>query len=374
MRHTIIIFTLLSLILAGCAGIQQSPASEPSTTDDASSSTTAFTIVDSRDRRVQFDRPPDRILVSGKANLMIIEAIYLFEGASDRMPALPKAGQRNVQVQAFLSVLDPAYEDKTQFVWSASGEQIAAFNPDVVLLKSFMADQVGKALEQLGIPVVYVDLETPEQYVRDLKILGQLLDEPDRLDEILDFYDSRQGRIAQGVGGLGEEEKPSALLLQYSEEGGEVAFNVPPASWTQTTLIERGGGRPVWKDAAQGGGWVVVNFEQIAAWNPDKIFIVNYFGSVEDVVNGLKEDPQWQNLAAVQQEELYGFPKDYYSWDQPDPRWILGLTWLATTMHPAEFSDLEMEAELFRFFGEMYSLEEGVVEQAILPQVEGDWK
>jgi iron complex transport system substrate-binding protein len=153
-----------------------------------------------------------------------------------------------------------------------------------------------------------------------------------------------------------------------------VAFNVPPASWIQTTLVERAGGQPVWKEAAQGGGWVVVGFEQIAAWNPDKIFIVNYFGSVDDVVQRLKADPQWQSLAAVQQEELYGFPKDYYSWDQPDPRWILGLTWLAKTMHPSEFDDLDVEAELFRFFEQMYRLDESVIEQNILPHVEGDWR
>ena len=34
-------------------------------------------------------------------------------------------------------------------------------------------------------------------------------------------------------------------MIQYSEEGGEVAFEVPPAEWIQTRLVELAGGTPV---------------------------------------------------------------------------------------------------------------------------------
>jgi iron complex transport system substrate-binding protein len=368
----IIAVTLFSLALTACAGV---PVLAPEGSAGKSvSSSAAFTVVDSRDRTVHFERPPERILVSGKANLMILEAIYMFETASEHVPAFPKAGQRQAQSEAFLSLVDPAYEEKPQFQWSATAEQLASLNPDVVLLKSFMADQVGQALEELGIPVVYVDFETPEQYRRDLEILARLLDEEDRLDEILTYYDFRQERVTETVGDLTAAEKPSVLLLQYSDKGGEVAFNVPPSTWIQTTLVELAGGNPMWTDASQGKGWTVVNFEQIAAWNPDKIFVVNYFSGVDSVVDGLKDDPQWQNLKAVQGGELYGFPKDFYSWDQPDPRWILGLSWLAKTMHPSRFSDLDMNVEVFTFFEEMYGLEESVIEESILPRLQGDWQ
>lgn len=370
----VVIVTLLSLALAGCARV---PLLAPESRHGAStpaSSDTAFDVVDARGRTVHFEHPPERVLVSGKANLMIMEAIYLFESGAEHVPAFPQAGQRKAQSKAFLSLLDPNYEEKPQFQWSASGEQIASFDPDVVLMKSFMADQVGRALEELGIPVVYVDFETPEQYTRDLRILAKLLDEEERLDDILGYYDSQQERVTERLRDLSREEEPRVLLLQYSDRGGEVAFNVPPASWIQTVLVERSGGRPIWTGAAQGGGWTVVNFEQIAAWNPDKVFVVNYFSGVDQVVEKLREDPKWQSLAAVQEGELYGFPKDFYSWDQPDPRWILGLTWLAKSMHPTRFSDVDIETELVTFFEEMYGLEESAIENDILPHLEGDWK
>ena len=375
MRQPIItLVAVLGLLLSACAGPPSGGLDGIGEAGEASPLDEALTIVDARDRTVHFDGPPERVLVSGKANLMIIEAVYLFESAGERIPALPKAGQRNTQGKAFLSLLDPDFNNKPQFVWSASGEQIASFRPDVVLLKSFMADQVGRALEELGIPVVYVDFETPEQYRRDLRILGKLLDEEARVKSILEVYESQRQRVAQRVEDLEEGERPRALLLQYSDKGGEVAFHVPPTSWIQTTLVEEAGGRPVWKGAMQGSGWTVVNFEQIAAWNPDKIFVVNYFSGVDEVVVRLESDSQWQNLTAVQEGELYAFPKDYYSWDQPDPRWILGLTWLAKKMHPARFDDVQMEEELFTFFEEMYGLDKDLIEERILPQLEGDWE
>ena len=54
-------------------------------------------------------------------------------------------------------------------------------------------------------------------------------------------------------------------------------------------MVELAGGVPVWTAAVQGGGWAVVNLEQIAAWNPDQIYVINYFGSAVDVVAQLRK-------------------------------------------------------------------------------------
>ncbi len=112
----------------------------------------------------------------------------------------------------------------------AGPEQIAPLEPDVVLLRSFMADSLGRPLEELGIPVVYLDLETPEQYFRDVAVLGQMMGDPVRAETIKDYYQSRLDSVQQAVAALGDDQKPRVLLVQYSEQGGEVALNVPSAS------------------------------------------------------------------------------------------------------------------------------------------------
>jgi iron complex transport system substrate-binding protein len=201
--------------------------------------------------------------------------------------------------------------------------------------------------------------------------MGQLLGNAARAEAIQGFYQSRLDRIEQAHGGLNDEQKPRVLLVQYSEQGGEVALNVPPAAWLQTTEVELAGGAPVWKAAAQAGGWTVVNFEQIAAWDPDQIFVVSYQADSAQVVANLKANPEWQALQAVRGDAIYGFPGDIFSWDQPEPRWILGVTWLAGRIQPGLFPDLDMQQEAIEFFSEMYGMDSAAVEASILPTLKG---
>jgi iron complex transport system substrate-binding protein len=136
--------------------------------------------------------------------------------------------------------------------------------------------------------------------------------------------------------------------------------------------VQVGGGRPAWKDAQLGQGWTKVTLEQIATWDADQIYIVVYSGNVNDAVKKLKADPQWQALRAVKQGKLYGFPADYYSWDQPDTRWILGLTWIAAKMNPDRFKDLDMQQEARTFYKDLYNMDDAAYQKNIQPNLVGD--
>ncbi len=361
MKYTrlISLFLLLGILLGACA------PSEP-----AAPETSGITITDALGRTIEFDQLPERIVVAGRANFFIMDALYMFEGVSERLAARPIATQG--ALDPFLVIVDPAYEPLPTIEREASAEQIVAFQPDVAILKSFLADSLGAAIEALEIPVVYLDLETPEQYARDIQILGQIMGQGARADEILGYYQSRQDRVAQATADLPAEERPRVLLIQYSSRGGEIAFKVPPVAWIQTLMVEQAGGEPVWAEATETGGWAVVNFEQIAAWNPDQVFVVDYFSNVDETLAGLVADPQWQALQAAQQGQIYGFPKDFYSWDQPDTRWILGQMWLATRVQPDLFADVDVADEMTSFYMKLYGVAESAVETEILPRVEGD--
>jgi iron complex transport system substrate-binding protein len=146
---------------------------------------------------------------------------------------------------------------------------------------------------------------------------------------------------------------------------------VPSSSWIQTTEARLAGGQPVWQEAAKGGGWTIVNFEQIAAWDPDKIFVIDYGTDSAETVKRLRADPQWRALRAAQEGEIFGFAADVFSWDQPDPRWILGVTWLAGKIYPERFAGLDMELEVIHFFEQMYAMDEAAIRTNILPSLKG---
>jgi iron complex transport system substrate-binding protein len=104
--------------------------------------------------------------------------------------------------------------------------------------------------------------------------------------------------------------------------------------------------------------------EQLSAWNPGWVFVVSY------------RTPAAQAAGRIMAEGLLkgavrGFPADYSSWDQADSRWILGLEWLAATMHPDRFAGFDMSAEVIRFYHELYGIDAGVIRDAVLPRLKG---
>lgn len=349
-----LIWMLLAIVglLAACGAPESRPPA-------------GVTVTDALGRTVTLPRLPQRIATAGRGVFMINNALYLFPEASSRLVALGKAGQ---EIQDFLALLDPTIDEKTLFEVQVSAEQIAPVRPDLVVLKSYMAERLGQPLEALGIPVVYVDLEQPEQYERDLLVLGQALGNEARARELTAYYAAQLRRVEQALSGLSAGEKPRVLLLQHGESGGTAAWSVPPAGWIQTTLVERAGGVAVWKEVAPSGGWTTVNLEQVAAWNPDWIIIIQYTGDVAQTLARLAQDAQWQALRATQAGQLLAFPKDFVSWDQPDPRWPLGLMWLAKTLHPQEFP-VDMEQEVVSFYRETYGLSEETIRDQVLSRM-----
>ena len=295
---------------------------------------------------------------------MVADAIYLFPEASKRIAAIGNTAQSKLD---WIPVADPSYKDKTILKSDAGPEQIAAVKPDAVILKTTSAETLGKPLEILGIPVVYVDFETPEQYQRDLKTLGLLFGNTARAEQLATFFQSHANKVTQVTTKLEDAKKPNVLLMYYTERDGAVAFSAPPLSWMQTMLVQMAGGRLAWKDAQLGSGWTKVNLEQIAAWDADQIYIIAYFNNPNDVTKALKADPQWQKMRAVKEGKLYAFPGDYYSWDQLDTRWILGLTWLAGKVHPDLFPNLDIQQETRTFYRELYSLDDAMYSAVDLP-------
>ena len=333
------------------------------------SSLCGLEVTDALGREVSFEQQPQRIVIAGRGLLIVADALYLFPEAPSVVVAFEKItlGKGN-----FLTVVDPHYDMKTVLPIDVGAERIASLRPDVVLMKSYMQKKLGSSLELLGIPVLYLDFETPDQYERDIRALGHLLENDERSEEIIAFYRGRVQRVRERVKSIAEQEKPRVLFLYYSERGGSRAFNIPPADWMQTIVVEIAGGIPVWKDIKTGQGWTRVSFEQIAAWDVDHIFVTSYFTDIDEVKDGLLEDPLWTSLRAVREDRIHAFPTDYYNWDLPDPRWILGLTWLASRLHPEEFSDVDLMAEVRTFFRELYFLDDAGYNRYIKNMLHGD--
>jgi iron complex transport system substrate-binding protein len=348
----------------------ESTAAVARETSQIEASPQGFIVTDALDREVKFSVAPRRIVLAGRGSTLIIDALYLFPEAKERLVTIGKGSQGP---ENFVKLIDPQVDSKPMLPPDVSPEQLLSLKPDVVILKSYNAENLGTPLENLGIAVVYVDFETPDQYFRDITTLGKLFQNESRAEEVIAYYQERLAFVEKGLLGLEDKLKPQQLLLYTTAKDGTVALNVAPSGWMQTLLVKMAGGTPVWGDAQLENGWTKVGLEQIAAWDADQIFIVDYAGDVDEDVNALKADPTWQSLRAIKDNMVFAFPKDFVSWDQADPRWVLGLMWMAKKTHPDRFPQLDIEKETQGFFEKMYGLSGDDFAKSIEPQITGSY-
>jgi len=195
----VILALMLVAVLTACAAPAPTATYKPS----------GFTVTDALGRQVSFDRPPQRIALVGRAVIMLADAVYLFPGASSRIVALSKTNQG---LGDFIAAIDPTYKDKMILEVETGVEPVVATKPDAVILKTMMADKLGKPLESLGLKVIYLDLETPDQFKRDLATLGQFFQDKARAEQIAAYYQDRADRITKALADLEEDQKPRALM------------------------------------------------------------------------------------------------------------------------------------------------------------------
>jgi iron complex transport system substrate-binding protein len=299
---------------------------------------------------------------------MVENALYLFPDALQRVTAMADGNQGK---GFFAADLDPAIDSKTVLPRNANTEAILATKPDVVVMKNSLAGRIGEPLERMGIRTVYLDLESPEAWMTDLDKLGALFGDQARAETLKDLFNSRIERVTRGVDGLADSEKPRTLFLYWSVVDGSSAVNIPPMDWIQSRMVQMAGGLPVWEGSGSEKSWARTGVEQIAAWNPDVIVVAAYHADAVGIVRVIRNDPVWSGLNAVRSGEVYPFPSDYHSWDQPDVRWLLGLQWMAGILHPESFRDLDMEAEARKFYYEMFGMDQQAFTRYIVPRLSG---
>lgn len=331
-----------------------------------------LTLTNSDGRELQLKAPPARIAVAGRASFMIVHAAALFPEAKDRLRAAAGGRQLRGENFDFLVQAGRVSPDLVMLGAEVGPEQLAPLRPDLVLLKS-VSVRLGDALAKVSTPALYFDLETPEQYERELLTLGTLFGNTPRAEELVGYYRERRTRVAARLADLPTGKRPRVLLIQASARGGTLSFSVPAADWIQTRLVEMAGGVPVWREAIKGSGWTVVSLEQAAVWNPDVLLVVDYGEGNAEMTSLIRADRAWQKLDAVKHGKVWTFPRELVTWDQPDPRWALGLMWTAKRLHPDRFAELDLWSEVVAFY-RWYGLTEDEVTERIKPRLRGDWR
>jgi len=312
---------------------------------------------------------PARVVLGGRAVAMVADALYAFPAARKAVVAIAGTDQG---LGAFLEAVDPGFLSKPTLDRSAGAEAYAAMKPDLVIVKSTMKASLGPGLDALGIAALYLNLESPEDYYSELAMLGSVFKSEARAAELSRYYQDIVSRTEAAAAAAKRAALPVPRVLVM--QAGAGSYQVPPDSWIQTRLVELAGGKAVWKGANPGNGWATVGPEQILAWNPDLVVLISYKEDSKAVADAFKADKRFASMTALRTSAVLGYAQDFYSWDQPDTRWGLGLLWLSKSLYPAQSASLSIEAEARRFFKLFYELDDARFDAVIKPRLSGDWR
>ncbi|QAA76369.1 MAG: hypothetical protein BIP78_0603 [Candidatus Bipolaricaulis sibiricus] len=249
--------------------------------------------------------------------------------------------------QGALAGLDPNYRAKELPV-KPTVEALVTLRPDVVLASSVVhGEGLASLLAEVGIPTVLYYPETLDGVAEALLLTGQVLGRDERAHELVRRFWGLVATVADAMGG--RSPRPRVYFTAYTVP------NVYAGDVIQNVIIELAGGIPLGKALAPRPGlfWQRVDGEQILVWNPEVILVPAYSRARPA---DFFADPIWGAVTAVRTGRVHRFPEFLAPWDIPGPEVVLGLLWLAETLHPGA-TGLDLAAEVIRFYQDFYGIE-----------------
>lgn len=243
-------------------------------------------------------------------------------------------------------------------------EAIISLQPDVVLASSTGANYnaLEPAFDNLraaGIECVFFDFhkQTVETHCQSVQLLGTILGQEERAQEIADFYTEQMSVVTERLADLPDEARPR-VYMEFSMGPGQYGNTWSEQMWG--ALIRTCGGTNI--AAGMEGVSVDIAPEQVISANPEVIiFACSPRNDVSDnIVVGYSADEAlarehmeayktrdgWANLDAVKNNRMGGLYHDLsrHIFD------FAGAQFLAKMIQPELFVDLDPEANLAEFF------------------------
>jgi iron complex transport system substrate-binding protein len=295
---------------------------------------TMRTVCDMTGRRVQTPVTVNRVVT---AMYPVATQLMFLVGAQEFLAGVSSMDVNDVMLRIYPPISDVYQPGKTEN-GDITKEEIIRMRPDVVFTHTRNA--LINDYADLGIASISLKLETPEELIRGIELVGEVMNRSQRAAQIAGYYRDKLEYIREKTARIENRKKVYfAGPAMLSTAGGD---------FYQNFVIEYAGGVNV---AGQGhGGWCSVSLEHLLSWNPDFVFIGNYGTAC---VDDFTKDPRLRGVTAVRNGDVYMSRSYIGSWDIPTPESLLGIMWLANKLYPRETA-FDMAAEMIEFYRVCY--------------------
>ena len=226
-------------------------------------------------------------------------------------------------------------------------ETLFKVKPDVVIAEIFgnmaLNAQSEKLLGKLGIPVVYVKLDTTPDYPAAFLFLGNLLGRQKRARILADYGERALKETARAAQLVPAANRPRV----YYAEGVTGLFTECHTSF-HAELIKLARATNV--HHCENGGFKVkgmeaISLEQVLRYDPDVIIAAE-----PSFYENVLKDSRWQHIRAIRTRRVYLVPRILLNWFDRPPSFmrLLGVKWLAHCLYPDSYRiDMVKEAQAF---------------------------
>lgn len=204
-----------------------------------------------------------------------------------------------------------------------------------------LAERVQQAT---GIPVLLLDGRL-DALAGTYRTLGTALGVAQVGEERAAFIESHLKDIAARLDKVPAAARPKVYLAR-----GASGLESARAGSINVEAVEAAGGRNVVGEALGAGSLVTVSMEQVLAFDPDVIVVLDpaFFAR-------MKADPLWREVRAVKTGKVVLAPQLPFPWVDypPSVNRVIGVVWLAQLFHPAAMG-LDVRAAARDFYRLFY--------------------
>lgn len=341
------------------AAKEKEESSAAETTDESAESELRV-ITDHAGNEVTLPDEINRIVVTDTLPLPSVLSLYLdsAEKLVGISPVSMSAAKAGLLSELYPEILDA---DTSFFENSELNiESLLALEPDLVFYNA-QNKELGESLASAGLTAVAVsvtkwDYNAADTFDAWMDLLADIFpEEKEKAEAAKEYGEKVEEEIQDKTDELKDEEKKNVFFL----------FN-----YSDTALVTSGKNfwGQYWCDAinAVNVGEEIeaersnasVNMEQVYSWDPKIIFISNFTKAMpEDLYNNTIGDNDWSSVSAVKNEQVYKMPLGAYRSFTPGADTPMTLMWLAKTVYPDLFEDVDMTDEVQNYYDEVYGIE-----------------
>ena len=339
----IAIFLLTFLILSSFSCTQKN--------EDISES---LIVVDHLGNEVAIPKTINRIAIGRIFPLPSVVSVFL--NSADKIVGIPEQSMTAAKNSLLGELYPEILNAETDYINGANLniEALLELNPDVYLYNA--ADvQHGEICKKAGIPAIavavnkweYDAIETLDNW---MNLLSEIFPESSKNKKVEEYSKKTLIRINERTKEIPESEKIDLFFLyQYTDTMIATSGNSFFGQWWADSINANNVGETIDKDNS-----VTVTMEQIYSWNPECILISNFTTAQPET---LYNDSKWSEIDAVKNKRVFKMPLGMYRSYTCGIDTPVTLLWIAKTVYPDLFSDIDIIEEAKIYYKEVFEVE-----------------